>query len=128
LVVPPKAGGDGKDGPLVQRTLGQDVNATSRIGWEIGSVGGDGGKGGDSYASFWSGRDGGNGGAGGEVIATQDASSTIETSGDGHHGIFAYSRSGKAGSGGTGYAAPGGGTGGHSADGGSVTVNQYGKI
>jgi len=128
LVVPPNSGGDGAAGPLNEKTLTQNVNTGTKIGWEIGSVGGNGGSGGDSYLSFWDGRDGGDGGAGGRVIATQAQSSTIQTTGDNHHGIFAYSRSGKAGNGGSGFAAPGGGTGGHSSDGGRVTVNQHGGI
>ena len=128
LFVPPRSGGDGQNGPEQTVTLSSDVKATSNIGWEVGSVGGDGGKGGNSYASFFDGRDGGDGGAGGTVNATQAASSTIVTEGDDHYGIFAYSRSGKAGDGGSGFAAPGGGTGGHSSDGGSVTVTQQGKI
>ncbi|WP_157973462.1 autotransporter outer membrane beta-barrel domain-containing protein [Tropicimonas sp. IMCC34043] len=128
LFVPPSSGGDGANGPVQTQTLSTDVSASSNIGWEIGSVGGNGGVGGDSYLSFWSGSDGGNGGAGGQVTATQAATSTITTTGDDNYGIFAYSRSGEAGNGGSGYAAPGGGTGGHSSDGGSVTVNQFGEI
>ena len=128
LVVPPSSGGDGKPGPLQEQTLVTDVNATTKIGWEVGSVGGKGGKGGNSYASFWSGRSGGDGGAGGRVVATQANGSTIRTSGADLYGIFAYSRSGQAGDGGSGYAAPGGGTGGHSSDGGHVTLNQRGEI
>ncbi|WP_180900320.1 autotransporter outer membrane beta-barrel domain-containing protein [Martelella soudanensis] len=50
------------------------------------------------------------------------------TEGDDHYGIFAFSRSGEAGNGGSGFAAPGGGTGGHSSDGGSVTVTQRGTV
>ncbi len=128
LFVSPRSGGNGKTGPTQSKTLNSDVDATSNVGWEIGSVGGDGGNGGDSYASFWSGKDGGDGGHGGTVVATQSSGSTITTSGADNHGIFAYSRSGKAGNGGSGFAAPGGGTGGHSADGGTVTVNQNGTI
>ncbi|MBC2886317.1 autotransporter outer membrane beta-barrel domain-containing protein [Ochrobactrum sp. CM-21-5] len=128
LFVPPSSGGDGATGLTNTQTLSSNVNATSNIGWKIGSVGGNGGKGGNSYASFWSGRDGGDGGAGGNVNATQSSSSTIKTTGDANHGIFAYSRSGKAGDGGDGFAAPGGGTGGHSSNGGNVTVDQYGTI
>lgn len=128
LVVPPGSGGSGAPGPRNEVTLNDDVNATSKIGWEVGSVGGNGGRGGNSYLSFWSGRDGGDGGAGGEVIATQGSSSVIVANGENNHGIFAYSRSGKAGNGGSGFAAPGGGTGGHSANGGNVTVNQNGTI
>ncbi|MCF3973213.1 autotransporter outer membrane beta-barrel domain-containing protein [Paracoccus salsus] len=128
LFVPPATGGNGATGPTQIQTLSSDVNATSNIGWEIGSVGGAGGRGGNSYLSFWSGRDGGDGGAGGRVIATQSATSTIQTSGTNNYGLFAYSRSGRAGDGGSGFAAPGGGTGGHSSDGGHVTVNQSGEI
>ncbi|NOD95323.1 hypothetical protein GS636_21205 [Ruegeria sp. HKCCD4884] len=128
LVVPPSSGGNGSTGPTQTQSLSSDVNATSNVGWEIGSVGGDGGDGGDSYLSFWDGRDGGDGGKGGTVNATQTASSTIQTSGANNEGIFAFSRSGQAGNGGSGFAAPGGGTGGHSADGGNVTVTQAGSI
>ncbi len=128
LVVPPSSGGNGADGPTQTQTLSGNVNATSNVGWQVGSVGGDGGQGGDSYLSFWDGRDGGDGGEGGTVNATQSSSSTIQTSGDGYDGIFAFSRSGEAGDGGSGFAAPGGGTGGHSADGGDVTVTQRGDI
>ncbi len=128
LFVPPSSGGNGAAGPAQTVTLSSNVNATSNIGWEVGSVGGSGGNGGDSYLSFWDGRDGGDGGAGGNVNATQSASSDIAASGAANHGVFAYSRSGEAGNGGSGYAAPGGGTGGHSSDGGSVTVNQYGRV
>lgn len=128
LFVPPSEGGDGANGPLQVQTLSGDVNATSNIGWEIGSVGGKGGSGGDAYGTFWGGRAGGNGGNGGTVVATQAASSTIQTQGANNTGIFAYSRSGRAGDGGSGYAQPGGGTGAHSSHGGSVTVNQFGEI
>ncbi|CUH45355.1 hypothetical protein RUM4293_04268 [Ruegeria atlantica] len=128
LVVPPSSGGNGATGPTQTKTLSSDVDATSNIGWQVGSVGGDGGNGGDSYLSFWDGRDGGDGGKGGTVNATQSSSSTIQSSGSGNYGIFAFSRSGEAGNGGSGFAAPGGGTGGHSADGGNVTVTQRGEI
>ena len=128
LFVPPTSGGNGDPGPLQDVTLSYTITATNQNGWEVGSVGGNGGSGGNSYLSYYDGKDGGNGGAGGTVIATQDANTSISTSGDGYYGIFAYSRSGEAGNGGSGYAAPGGGTGGHSADGGSVTVNQNGSV
>ncbi|MZQ90904.1 hypothetical protein GVY41_17445 [Frigidibacter albus] len=128
LFVPPRSGGNGGAGPTRSESLNSDVNATSRSGWEIGSVGGNGGNGGNSYGSFWDGEKGGNGAVGGAVTATQGAASTIVTQGNAHHGIIAYSRSGKAGNGGSGYAAPGGGAGGLAADGGNVTVNQSGKI
>ncbi|EEO5753537.1 hypothetical protein G6T08_005064, partial [Salmonella enterica] len=140
LFVPPSSGGNGQTGQLNRQTLSSNINATSGIGWEIGSVGGTGGKGGDAWLSFWDARDGGNGGAGGEVNATQTESSIIKSqsgkikSQGGKeqelpgYGIFAYSRSGQAGKGGTGYAATGGGGGGHSSDGGEVYVSQHGTI
>lgn len=135
LFVPATAGGDGEDGPDQTQTLTADIDAraTENIGWEIGSVGGNGGDGGNVYLDIWDAEDGGDGGAGGDVVATQDAGSTILTSGDedgdvGNDGIFAYSKSGEAGDGGTGWGGDGGGTGGHSSDGGSVTVNQNGTI
>ncbi len=71
LFVPPSSGGDGATGQTNTQTLSGDVNATSNIGWEIGSVGGNGGKGGAAYVTFWNARDGGDGGAGGNVNATQ---------------------------------------------------------
>ncbi len=128
LFVPPSSGGNGSTGPTQTKTLSSDVNATSNIGWQVGSVGGDGGNGGDSYLSFWDGRDGGDGGKGGTVNATQSTGSTIQTSGSDNDGIFAFSRSGKAGNGGSGVLAPVGGTGGHSSDGGNVIVTQNGAI
>jgi hypothetical protein len=44
------------------------------------------------------------------------------------YGIFAYSRSGAAGNGGSGYGALGGGTGGHSSDGGDVNVTNNATV
>lgn len=128
LFVPPTNGGDGDDGPAVSYTNTVNINTSNKIGIEAGSVGGKGGKGGNSYASFWEGRDGGDGGAGGPVTVVNNAGIQVATNGDNMHGIFAYSRSGQAGDGGSGYAAPGGGTGGHSSDGGSVTVTNHGTI
>ena len=128
LFVPPKSGGDGDPGPLVVYDNTINISTTNQIGIEAGSIGGNGGNGGNSYASFWSGRDGGDGGAGGPVTVTNLAGFQVATTGDNMHGIFAYSRSGRAGNGGSGFAAPGGGTGGHSSDGGTVTVTNRGTI
>jgi hypothetical protein len=135
LFVAPTSGGNGATGPTQNVTLpsGSQPNpfivvTNNAIGWEIGSVGGNGGNGGDSYLSYYDGKDGGDGGAGGTVIATLNSGSSITANGDGYYGIFAYSRSGRAGNGGDGFAAPGGGTGGHSSNGGAVTVNLDGSV
>ena len=128
LVVPPRKGGDGRTGPAAIVDNFENVDTAENFGILAISQGGDGGKGGNSYLSFWNGRDGGNGGKGGRVDVTNNAGIQVQTSRNGRHGIFALSRSGKAGDGGTGFAAPGGGTGGKSADGGSVTVNNLGDV
>jgi len=135
LFVPPSSGGDGVTGSLLDYTNTMNITTGNKIGIEAGSVGGKGGNGGDSYLSFWSGRDGGNGGAGGTVKVKNAAGYQVATgdsddvnAGENKYGIFAYSRSGAAGSGGSGFAAPGGGTGGHSSDGGSVSVENYGNV
>jgi hypothetical protein len=130
LVVPPGSGGDGDTGTPVtySHPASIPVHATSQYGIEAGSIGGNGGEGGDSYLDVWGGADGGDGGAGGTVNVTNEHAAKVQTVGDGLHGIFAYSRSGAAGSGGSGYAAPGGGTGGHSSNGGSVTVTNHGDV
>ena len=128
LVVPPRAGGNGATGPSVTVNNSTNVNTATRFGILAASRGGRGGQGGDSYLSFWSGRDGGNGGRGGTVNVTNNNGVQVATSGAGRHGIFAYSRSGAAGDGGSGFAAPGGGTGGKSSNGGSVTVRNFGDV
>ncbi|MBB5030574.1 autotransporter outer membrane beta-barrel domain-containing protein [Prosthecobacter vanneervenii] len=128
LFVPPRSGGNGAAGPTVNYTTSFNISTTNKIGLEVGSIGGKGGNGGDSYLSFWDGRDGGNGGAGGTVTAINNTGFQIATTGDNMYGIYAYSRSGQAGNGGSGFAAPGGGTGGHSSDGGNVTVTNNGTI
>ncbi|OKH17140.1 hypothetical protein NIES208_10680 [[Limnothrix rosea] IAM M-220] len=121
LFVPPRSGGDGSNGPTVNSTNNTDINATNRIGMEVASIGGDGGDGGDSFASAFSGRSGGDAGDGGAVNATSNAQ--VASTGDDQHGIFAYSRSGEAGDGGSGFLAPSGGSGGVAGSGGDVTVN-----
>ncbi|MFO7855003.1 MAG: hypothetical protein R6V44_07260, partial [Paracoccaceae bacterium] len=128
LFVPPRAGGRGTDGPSVTYSNEVVISTTDQIGIEARSEGGAGGRGGDSYLSFWDGRDGGDGGAGGDVTVSNEDGVQVATTGDGRHGIFATSRSGKAGDGGEGWLAPGGGVGGHSSDGGSVTVENRGRI
>ncbi|HSH96525.1 MAG TPA: hypothetical protein VK968_20420, partial [Roseimicrobium sp.] len=128
LFVSPGSGGDGATGPAASYTSSFNISTTNQIGIEVGSIGGSGGSGGDSYLSFWSGRDGGNGGAGGTVTVVNSAGIQVATTGANAFGIFAYSRSGQAGNGGSGFAAPGGGTGGHSSDGGTVTVTNHGTV
>jgi len=128
LVVSPDSGGNGATGPTVTYTTTFNISTTNQIGIEAGSVGGSGGEGGDSYASFWDGAGGGGGGAGGPVTITNSGSRQIATTGDNMHGIFAFSKGGVAGEGGSGYGAPGGGPGGHSSDGGTVTVTNNGTI
>ncbi len=128
LFVRPNSGGDGDAGPAASYTTSFNISTTNKVGLEVGSLGGYGGKGGNSYGSFWRGRSGGDGGAGGLVSVLNDTGFQIATTGEDMHGIFAYSRSGKAGDGGSGYAAPGGGAGGHSNNGGDVTVENRGTI
>jgi hypothetical protein len=128
VFVPPTSGGNGDPGPSVSYTNNINISTNNQIGIEVGSVGGKGGQGGDSYLSFWNGEDGGDGGAGGDVTVTNETGYQVATTGTDKYGIFAYSRSGQAGNGGSGFAAPGGGTGGHSSDGGNVTITNKGNI
>jgi hypothetical protein len=131
LFVPPSSGGDGDDGPAATYPASypnpESIYSTTKIGLEVGSIGGRGGDGGGSYLNVWSGRGGGNGGKGGIVDLTSRATK-IETVGAGLHGIFAYSRSGAGGNGGKGWAAPGGGTGGLSSDASDVTIDNYSHV
>ena len=128
LFVPPASGGDGASGPSVNYTNTINISTNNQIGIEVGSIGGKGGAGGDSYLSFWNGEDGGDGGQGGDATITNETGVQVASTGTDKYGIFAYSRSGQAGDGGSGFAAPGGGTGGHSSDGGSVTITNKGNI
>src|SRR6185503_10808755 len=128
LVVPPTSGGDGAAGPPVTYTTTFNISTTNQIGIEAGSIGGTGGKGGNSYVGVFSGEKGGSGGPGGPVTIINASPFQVATTGDNMHGIFAYSKGGLAGNGGSGFAAPGGGPGGHSSDGGTVTVTNDGTI
>ncbi len=128
IVTPPSAGEDGDPGPPVTINNGINVNTAENHGILAGSVGGEGGRGGDAIFTFWEGRDGGDGGMGGTVEVANGRRIQVATSRDDRHGIFAFSRSGEAGDGGSGFIAPGGGTGGKSADGGSVTVENGGNV
>ncbi len=83
------------------------------------SVGGDGGQGGDAYGNIDA-EHGGAAGDGGTVRVTADTS--VSTTGNRAKGIFAQSRAGTAGDGGSGYIWSSGGSGGRSAAGGTVRV------
>jgi len=127
----PTAGDDGGDGPSFGHTITTANNGDIEVvsdklpGIVISSVGGDGGQGGDAYGNMDAAH-GGKAGAGGNI--TLDASVDITTDGVESHGIFAQSRSGVGGDGGTGYIFSGGGSGGSPGQGGSVTVTSTGTI
>lgn len=130
---PPTAGGAGANGPTFSVTIGETEfggeiasNADKLPGIKIASIGGNGGSGGDSYAlGGYAGQAGGTAGNGGTVSATNRVN--ISTSGDGSHGMWVFSQAGKAGAGGDGYIATGGGGGGPAA-GGSATGTNHGDI
>ncbi|ATQ43306.1 hypothetical protein CSW64_13200 [Caulobacter mirabilis] len=128
----PSAGGAGATGPAIGVNLNPgnwgDIQTVSNNlpGVIVSSVGGNGGQGGDGYGVDIKGAAGGAGGAGGPVTVT--TSVKIVTGGDNAAGVFAQSRAGKGGDGGTGYIASGGGSGGGAAQGGSVTVTNNGQI
>ncbi|MFN3815111.1 hypothetical protein [Brevundimonas sp.] len=129
--VSPSNGGNGATGPTVNEVVDSgwgDIETVSAglPGIVVSSVGGNGGQGGDGFGINIPGARGGQAGQGGSV--TLDASVTVVTSGDESHGIFAQSRSGRGGDGGTGYIASGGGGGGTSGQGGTVNVTHSGQI
>ncbi|MCA8836262.1 MAG: autotransporter outer membrane beta-barrel domain-containing protein [Proteobacteria bacterium] len=128
LFIPPADGGNGNAPAILNYQNTTNILATDRIGIEAGSIGGNGGKGGASIFSFWSPGDGGNGGAGGTVVLTNNEGVQVATTANNGHGIFAYSRSGTAGVGGSGILAPSGGSGGNARDGGTVTVTNLGNV
>lgn len=108
------SGGNGANGPTVNEVVDGawgDIQTVSAglPGIVVSSVGGNGGQGGDGYGVNILGASGGRAGQGGSV--TLDASVTVTTTGDESHGIFAQSRSGRGGDGGSGYIASGGGGG-----------------
>ncbi|MEH0196128.1 hypothetical protein V7S57_09825 [Caulobacter sp. CCNWLY153] len=128
---PPSSGGAGQAGPAVSHDLTLANNGNIQVvsdnlpGVVVSSVGGDGGEGGDAFGNL-KGAAGGAAGVGGTV--TLSSAVTIVTDGVNAHGIFAQSRSGKGGQGGTGYIAGDGGTGGSAGQGGAVTVTNTGAI
>ncbi|PLR22948.1 hypothetical protein SGCZBJ_16465 [Caulobacter zeae] len=127
----PSAGGAGQPGPAVSHDLTVANNGDIQVisdnlpGVVVSSVGGDGGRGGNAFGNI-KGAAGGAAGVGGTV--TLSSAVTIVTDGVNSHGIFAQSRSGKGGQGGTGYIAGDGGTGGSAGQGGAVTVTNTGAI
>ena len=90
------------------------------------SVGGDGGRGGNAYLAEPAGH-GGDAGVGGSVNGLSDV--TIITSGANSYGVFAQSRSGVGGHGGSGFIFSEGGAGGAApGQGGAVTLTNFGNI
>ena len=132
LGVPATAGGDGDTPDNLVFTVGPshgDIEIVSNDwdGIRAESVGGNGGQGGDEWGIDIDGARGGNGGAGGLINVTSNVD--ITTAGARSIGIFAQSRSGRAGAGGDGYGlVSNGGSGGRAGQGGSVTVTNNGAI
>ena len=128
----PSAGGAGADGGDLTVTVTTanngdiSVESNDRAGVSVISAGGDGGEGGNGYGVNIPGASGGRAGAGGDISLT--AAVDITTTGSTSHGIFAQSRSGRGGAGGSGFIASGGGGGGTSGRGGAVSVNSSGSI
>lgn len=90
------------------------------------SQGGNGGKGGNAYGANISAKHGGKAGLGGSVNLTSRVE--ISTTGARGHGIFAQSRGGNGGDGGSGFIFANSGGGGPASAGGTVTVTNTGKI
>jgi hypothetical protein len=125
----PTNGQEGRLGRDVVLNNNENILATNRVGFRVGSQGGNGGSGGNSYFNIFPAGDGGNGGDGGSVVFTNNMQIATESATITQlHGIFAYSQSGLGGQGGTGYIAPVGGSGGDSPDGGNVTVTNNGFV
>lgn len=103
------------------------TNMEGLAGIRVVSAGGDGGKGGNTYGDL-PGRSGGIGGDGGFVSVDTKSGTQITTSGNGASGIFAQSRSGTGGPGGTAYILSSGGSGGGANSGGSVEVRNRSQI
>jgi hypothetical protein len=123
-------GSGGNAGSVAVNNNGEITVTGSGYGVSATSQGGVGGNGGGSFGLFASsaGR-GGDGGNGGDVNVLLGANSVIATSGDGRHGVNAYSKGGDGGSGGSssGLVALGD-KGGNGGDAGTVTVTNNGTI
>jgi hypothetical protein len=125
------SGGNGQDGPGINETIdasqGPITSVSDKLpGIVAASYGGNGGKGGNGWGVNVPGASGGTAGRGGDVILHTDVQ--ITTSGEESQGIFAQSRAGTGGAGGTGYIFSGGGSGGAAAQAGSVSVYNSGDI
>ncbi|QPC92901.1 hypothetical protein [Mesorhizobium sp. INR15] len=125
------SGSPGGTGPTVGVTLvngvdgpyGNNVDNTPAV--TVASIGGNGGNGGDAYGALGP-YDGGAAGAGGTV--TLHNSVNLTTGGDNSPGIFALSKGGKGGNGGSGYILSPSGSGGPATTGGTVTIINSGHI
>ncbi|MEI9850534.1 MAG: hypothetical protein WDN24_06380 [Sphingomonas sp.] len=125
-------GGAGGNGPPINVVIPASHGAITTVSANLpgiveSSVGGNGGKGGNQYLAARAGA-GGAAGVGQNVIVVSNVP-TITTSGANSYGIFAQSRSGEGGKGGTGYFLSGGGSGGAPAgQGGIVHLTSNGNI
>ena len=125
----PTNGQEGQAGRDLVLNNNENILATDRVGFRVGSQGGNGGSGGNSTFNVFGAGDGGNGGRGGTVVLTNNQQiATDSLTINELHGIFSFSQSGLGGQGGTGFIAPVGGSGGASPDGGNVTVTNNGFI
>ena len=122
----------GDPGPDVIHTLTTsgfgDIDAiTDNLpGISAVSIGGNGGDGGNAAGFGFEGYEGGASGAGGTVSLTSYVD--VTTSGNQGHGIFALSRAGQGGDGGSGFIWSDGGSSGPAAEGGTVVVVNHGAI
>ena len=125
----PTPGGGGASGPNISGSIAPGTISTvsnNLPGITVASIGGTGGDGGDYYGVGGSAGHGGAAGAGGNVAITNR--SDVTTSGTKAHGMFVQSMAGQGGSGGSGYIAAGGGSGGGPAQAGWVEVSNHGAI
>lgn len=122
-------GNNGPDNIYVMEQNSPSITTTMEnlAGIRVVSAGGDGGKGGNTYGAL-PGRAGGIGGNGGFVSVDTNPETRITTSGTGASGIFAQSRSGTGGPGGTGYILSSGGSGGGANSGKRVEVRNRSQI
>ena len=124
-------GENGGRGPDVIHTLTSsygDIEAvTDNLpGISVVSIGGNGGDGGNAAGFGFQGYEGGASGAGGTVNLTTYLD--VATSGVAGHGVFALSRAGAGGDGGSGFIWSDGGSSGPAGEGGTVTVTNHGAI
>ena len=129
----PSNGGGGNNGTavtIIASEFANSIGSTSANAPGVVAIsnGGNGGRGGDSYAININGANGGSGGIGGTVTITSPGTTTIVTTGDGSHGIYAQSSGGTGGRGGTGYGASSGGSGGNAGSGGTINIYNQADI